>query len=56
MVVRFGTRVQALEFLSMPNFVKTTYGDIPLWGKFIPKMTNFGDFGTCKPTFLKPQP
>jgi len=25
-------------------------------GNFIPKNTNFGDFGGCKPTFLKPQP
>jgi len=24
---------------------------MPLLGKFIPKITNFSDFGGCKPTF-----
>jgi len=24
---------------------------LPFWGKYIPKITNFGDFGGWKPTF-----
>jgi len=24
-----------------PNFVKIDEGDIPLWGKYLPKITNF---------------
>jgi len=36
-----------------PNFVKISKGDIPLWGKYIPKITNFCDFGGCKPTNFK---
>jgi len=56
-MVKFGTRVWAWEYLPMPKFVKkNAYGDIPLLGKFIPKITNFGDFDACKPIFLKPQP
>ena len=30
-----------------------TKGDIPLWGKYIPKIINFCDFGGCKPTNFK---
>jgi len=43
--------------LPLPHhiFLKIASGDIPLLGKFIPKINNFGDFGACKPTFLKPQ-
>jgi len=39
-----------------------TYIHVFLWtqvfslrGKFIPKITIFGDFAGCKPTFFKPQ-
>ena len=38
-----------------PNFVKIDEGDIPLWGKYIPKITNFSNFSRCKPTFIKPK-
>jgi len=31
----------------MPNFVKIAKRDIPLWGKYISKITNFCDFGGC---------
>jgi len=34
-----------------PKFCKNRLRGIPLFGKFIPKITNFGDFGGCKPTF-----
>jgi len=37
------------------NFVKIGSGGIPFLGKFIPNNTNFGDFGGCRPTFLKLQ-
>jgi len=37
----------------MPNFVKIAKRDIPLLGKYIPKITNFCDFGGCKPTNVK---
>ena len=30
-----------------PNFVKIYEGDIPLWGKYLPKITNFSDFSGC---------
>ena len=32
--------------------IKNRLRDIPLWGKFLPKIINFGDFIACKPTFL----
>jgi len=32
------------EALPAPNFQKIAYGDIPLLGKYIPKITNYGDF------------
>ena len=38
-----------------PNFVKIDEEDIPLWGKYLPKITNFSDFSGCKPTFIKPE-
>ena len=34
-----------------PNFVKSLQAVYPLLLKFIPKITNFGDLGGCKPTF-----
>jgi len=40
------------ETLLTPNFVKIDEGDIPFWGKYIPKITNFSDFSGCKPTFI----
>jgi len=33
-------------------FKKNRLRGIPLLGKFIPKITNFGDFCGCKPTFF----
>jgi len=38
-----------------PNSVKIAQGGIPLLGKFIPKITKFGYFGGCRPTFLNTQ-
>ena len=36
-----------------PNFVKSLQAVYPLLLKFIPKITNFCDFGGCKPTNFK---
>jgi len=49
-------RRRAWEFLPMPNFVlkNRLMGYTPL-GQIYTIITNFGDFGTCKPTFWKPQ-
>jgi len=38
------------------KFCKKSVEGISLFGKIIPKISNFGYFDTCKPTFLKPQP
>jgi len=38
----------------MPNFVKVTLGDLPLRGKFTPKLPILFILGS-KMTFLKPQ-
>jgi len=54
-MVKFGKEMRVWESLPHNNFVEIGYMDIPLLGKFIPKNTNFGDFGASKPTFLKPQ-
>ena len=53
--VKFSMKVRTWDFLPMPNFVKINEGDIPLWGKFILKITSFGDFGSCKLTYSMPQ-
>jgi len=36
-----------------PNLVKIAEGGIPLLGKFIPKITNFSDFGILRVTTVK---
>jgi len=53
--VHFSVIVGTWETLPTPNFVKIAEGDIPSWGKYIPKITNFSDFSGCKPTFIKPK-
>ena len=49
--VKFDVKVQTWETLPQSKFCKNRLRGIPLLGKFIPKITNFGDFGGCKPTF-----
>jgi len=50
--VKFGVKVRTWDFLPKPNFVEIAERGIPLFGKFIWKITNFDDFGgTSKPTF-----
>jgi len=44
-------KIQDVEDPPQPKFCKNRLRGIPLLGKFIPKTTNFGDFGGCKPTF-----
>jgi len=54
--VKVSVIVGTWETLPTPNFVKKIdAGDIPLWGKYIPKITNFSNFLGCKPTFIKPK-
>jgi len=55
--VKFGMQVRSWGSLPRQNFVlkKMTEGGIPLWGKFIPKITIFGDFLGRKPTFTEPK-
>ena len=58
-MVKFCMRVRAWEYLPHAKFCKNCLRarhTFTLCGKIIPKITNFGDFRTCKPTFLKPQP
>jgi len=40
-MLKLGVRVWTWDCLPTPNFVKIAEGDIPLWGKFIPKIRNF---------------
>jgi len=56
-MMKFGTRCGPEIPSRMPNFIfkNRLRGYTPL-GKVIPKITNFGDFGARKPTFLKRQP
>ena len=49
--MKFGTRVQTWNF-SQAKFCKNRLRGIPFLGKFIPKNTNFGDFGAVLPHFL----
>ena len=53
--VKFGMRVRSWGSLPQAKFCKNDIRDIPLWGKFIPKSTIFGDFWGRKPTFTKPK-
>jgi len=52
--VKFGVMVRSWDSLAKAKLCKNRL-NVPLWGKFIPKITNFGDFGACKPTVWKPQ-
>ena len=52
-MVKFGTRMRTWEPLPQTKFYQNRLWGIPLLGKFIPKLTNFGDLGGCKRTFLK---
>jgi len=55
-VEKFGMRVQSWETLPHARLGKNPLrGHWTLWHKLLPKNTNFGDFGVCKPTFLKPK-
>jgi len=45
--------VRPWDSLRKPNCVKVAYGGNFVFGQIYTKNTNFGDFGGCKPTFLK---
>ena len=47
-MMKSGVRVRTLDSLPKTIFVKILSGGIPLLGKFIPKITNFSDFGRFK--------
>ena len=50
--VKFVVMVQTWETLPKPNFVKKNYlRGIPIFGIFIPKINNFGDFAAVSPHF-----
>ena len=50
--VKIGMSVRTWDFLFHAKFcIKKIARGIPLWGKFIPINTNFGDFRGCRPTF-----
>ena len=54
--VKFGMRVRSWGSLPQAKFCKINdLRGIPLWGKFIPKITIFGDFLGRKLTFTKPK-
>jgi len=51
--VKFGMRVKTWDFLLQTKFCKKNrLRGLPILGKFVPKNTNFGDFGGCTPIFL----
>ena len=50
-VVKFGMRVRNGNSLPQAKFGKNRLRGIPPLGKFIPKITNFGDFGAVSPHF-----
>ena len=49
--VKFGMRAWSCGSLPQARYCKNRLRGQPLLGKFIPKITNFSDFGGCKPTF-----
>ena len=54
-MVKFGMRVRTWDSLPKPNFVKYHLRGYTPFGKiYTKKITNFGDFIGCKPTFSCP--
>jgi len=51
MTVKFCVRVRAWDSLPHTKFIKNRRGGIPFFGKFIPKITNFDDFGAYSTHF-----
>ena len=50
--MKFGLRLRTWDTPALrPNFKKNRLRGIPLFGKFIPKITNFGDFRGVSPHF-----
>jgi len=51
--MKFGMKVQTSDSLPKPNFIfKNRLRGILIFVKFfLPKITNFGDFGGCNPHF-----
>jgi len=50
--LKFRTIVRLGAPSPMQNFVKIAEGNIPLWGKGIPQISIFGDFGAVSPHLL----
>jgi len=54
-MVNVNVIVGTWDCLPHATFCKNHLREYTFGENFIPKITNFGDLGGCKPTFLKPQ-